>query len=189
MINITSDISNVRPVSVAFVNCHDATTFGRTVHMTAHEERRLRGLLEALRGAGIILRASFEPALPGYGFSDVVDHLRGSVGTHLVGTGLAGDDRAAPGPAPEPAAVMPVWAFEPEGGSDDVLVSSARLWGTDLFVEALRVEDDDHPEPVPSVRERFARWADAAGGGRALSTTRLPGRDGAYVVFAAAAPA
>src|ERR1035437_2713995 len=89
MINITSDISNVRPVSVAFVNCHDATTFGRTVHMTAHEERRLRGLLEALRGAGIILRASFEPALPGYGFSDVVDHLRGSVGAHLVGTGLA----------------------------------------------------------------------------------------------------
>jgi hypothetical protein len=48
MINITSDISNVRPVSVAFVNCHDATTFGRTVHMTAHEERRLRSLLEAL---------------------------------------------------------------------------------------------------------------------------------------------
>jgi hypothetical protein len=40
MINITSDISNVRPVCVAFVNCHDATTFGRTVHMTAHEERR-----------------------------------------------------------------------------------------------------------------------------------------------------
>ena len=61
MINITSDISNVRPVSVAFVNCHDATTFGRTVHMTAYEERLLRGLLEALRGAGIVLRASFEP--------------------------------------------------------------------------------------------------------------------------------
>ena len=57
MINITSDISNVRAVSVAFVNCHDATTFGRTVHMTAHEERRLRGLLDALRDAGIILAA------------------------------------------------------------------------------------------------------------------------------------
>src|ERR1035437_802864 len=55
MINITSDISNVRPVSVAFVNCHDATTFGRTVHMTAYEERLLRGLLEALRDAGLIL--------------------------------------------------------------------------------------------------------------------------------------
>jgi hypothetical protein len=53
----------------------------------------------------------------------------------------------------------------------------------------LRVEDDDHPEPIATVRERFRRWADTAGGGRALATTRLPGRDGAYVVFAAAAPA
>jgi hypothetical protein len=157
--------------------------------MTAHEERRLRSLLGALRDAGIILAASFAPALPGYGFGDAVDYLRGSVGAHLVGTGLAGDERAAPGPDPEPAAVMPVWAFEPEGGSDDVLVSSARLWGTDLLVEALRVEDDDHPEPAATVRERFRRWANAAGGGRALATTRLPGRDGAYVVFAAAAPA
>ena len=86
---------------MAFVNCHDATTFGRTVHMTAYEERLLRGLLGALRDAGIILRASFEPALPDYGFGDVIDHLRGSVGAHLVGTGLAGDDRAAPGPAPD----------------------------------------------------------------------------------------
>jgi hypothetical protein len=84
---------------------------------------------------------------------------------------------------------MPVWAFVPEGGSDGVLISSAQLWGSDLFVEALRVEDDDHPEPVATVRERFARWADAAGGRRALATTRLPGRDGSYVVFAAAAPA
>jgi hypothetical protein len=31
MTNTTSDISNVRPVSVAFVNCHDATIFGHTV--------------------------------------------------------------------------------------------------------------------------------------------------------------
>jgi hypothetical protein len=61
MINIASDISNMWPVSVAFVNCHDVTTFGRTVHMTAYEERLLRGLLEALRDAGIILRASIEP--------------------------------------------------------------------------------------------------------------------------------
>ena len=95
----------------------------------------------------------------------------------------------APGPDPEPAAVMPVWAFEPEDGSGDVLLSSAKLWGADLLVEALRVEDDDDPTPVPAVRERFRRWADAAGGGRALSTTRLPGREGSYVIFAAAAPA
>ncbi len=84
---------------------------------------------------------------------------------------------------------MPVWAFEPEGGSDDVLLSSARLWGSDLLVEALRVADDDDPQPVAAVRDRFRRWADAAGGRAALKTTRLPGRDGSYVIFAAAAPA
>jgi len=68
--NNTSDTSNVRPTSVAFVNCFDTTTFGRTVHMTAHEERRLRNILAALSDYGFILRASLEPALPGYGFAD-----------------------------------------------------------------------------------------------------------------------
>ncbi len=33
--NTTCDTANVRPTTVAFVNCFDATTFGRTVHMTA----------------------------------------------------------------------------------------------------------------------------------------------------------
>ena len=84
---------------------------------------------------------------------------------------------------------MQVWAFEPEAGNPDVLLSSARLWGADLLVEALRVAGDDDPTPVPSVRTRFARWAEAAGAGRALSPVRLPGRDGSYVVFAASAPA
>jgi hypothetical protein len=163
--------------------------FRLAADLTAHEERRLRGLLGALRDAGIILTASLEPALPGCGFAEAVEDLRGSIGAHLVGTALAWSDCPVPGPDPEPAAVMPVWAFEPEDGSDDVLISSARLWGTDLFVEALRVEDDDHPEPVPSVRERFTRWIAAAGQGETPMTVRLPGRDGAYVIFAAAAPA
>jgi hypothetical protein len=42
---------------------------------------------------------------------------------------------------------------------------------------------------IATVRDRFRRWADAAGHGETLKTVRLPGRDGAYVVFAAAAPA
>ena len=83
---------------------------------------------------------------------------------------------------------MPVWPFEPEGGSGDVMLSSATLWGVDLLVEALRVEDDDDPTPVPAVRDRFRRWADAAGHGGKLKTTRLPGRSGCYLLFAAAAP-
>jgi hypothetical protein len=186
--NITSDISNVRPTTVAFVNCHNATTFGRTVHMTAYEERRLRGLLTALHDAGLILRASFAPALPGYGYPDAVEGLRTSVGAHIVDA-LVGADRTEPDREPNPVAIMPVWTFEPEVGSEDALLSSARLWNTDLLVEALRVEDADDPVPVRSVRSRFDRWAAAAGKGDKLKTVRLPGRDSSYVVFAAAAPA
>ena len=48
------------------------------------------------------------------------------------------------------------------------------------------VEDDEDPV---SVRERFGRCVAAAGSGLALATTRLPGREGSYVVFAAAGPA
>ncbi len=98
-------------------------------------------------------------------------------------------ERSVPAGDPAPAAVVPVWPFEPERGGGDALLSSARLCGVDLLVEALRVEGDDDPTPVPFVRDRFRRWADAAGHGGRRKTMRLPGRDGCYVVFAAAAPA
>jgi len=185
----TTDAAAARPTTVAFMNCFDATTFGRTVYMTAREERRLRNVLAAVHDYGIVLRASFEPALPGYGFADAVEHLRASVGAHIVEAALAAGGPAVPGIEPAPAAVMPVWAFEPDRGSEDAPLSSAKLWNTDLLVEALRVEGDDDPTPVPSVRQRFDRWADAAGAGRKLATVRLPGRGGSYVLFAAAAPA
>ncbi len=90
--------------------------------------------------------------------------------------------------APPPAALMPVWAFEPDRGSEDALLSSATLWNSNLLVEALRVADDDDPTPVPSLRERFDRWVGAARAGRRLATVRLPGREGSYVLFASAAP-
>jgi hypothetical protein len=82
---------------------------------------------------------------------------------------------------------MPVWAFEPEGETEDVLLSSGMLWGADLLIEALRVEGDDNPVPVPAVRDRFLRWAEAAGGRRNLTTVRPPGCEGSYVLFASAA--
>ena len=183
----TTDAATARPTTVAFVNCFDATTFGRTVHMTADEERRLRNVLAALRDYGFILEASIEPALPGYGYGDVADHLRATIGSPIADAALAAVERCVPATDPPPVAVMPVWEFHPDGGSGDVLLSSARLWGTDLLVEALRVEDD--PVPVPAVRERFRRWTDAAGQAERLKAARLPGRDGFYVLFAAAAPA
>lgn len=83
---------------------------------------------------------------------------------------------------------MPVWAFKPGAEGDDVLVSSARLWNSDLLLEALRVEEDDEPVPVPAVRERYDRWVNAAGAGRLVRATRVPGFSGAYAIFAAAAP-
>jgi hypothetical protein len=60
----TTDVGGVRPTTVAFVNCFDATTFGRLVYLTAQETRQLRNVLAALHDYGYILRASLEPALP-----------------------------------------------------------------------------------------------------------------------------
>jgi hypothetical protein len=123
----TCDAANVRATSVAFTNCFDATTFGQTVYMTAHEESRVRDLLAALQDFGFVLRASFAPVLPGYGSGDAVGHLRTTIGAPIVDAALAAGDSYVSGSDPAPAAVMPVWEFEPEGGSGDVLVSSARL--------------------------------------------------------------
>ena len=188
--NTAHDVPEARrPTTVAITSCTDATTFGRTVDMTAGETARLRTLLAALCEYGLLLPASVEPEVPGYGFGDVVAQLRASIGANIVDAALAARERHAPGGDPPPTAVMPVWEFEPEGDGEDVLLSSARMWGADLFVVALRVAGDDDPAPVPSVRDRFARWAEAAGAGRALLRVRLPGRGGSSVVFAASAPA
>jgi hypothetical protein len=45
-----------------------------------------------------------------------------------------------------------------------------------------------HDPPVPSVRDRFDRWAAAIGATRPLSPVRLLGRAGCYVVFALPGP-
>jgi hypothetical protein len=148
------------------------------------EELRLRTALLALRNIGCILSPSVEPAAPGYGYGDIIAHLRSALGDQIVDLALATD---SPGERPAPAVLMPVWAFEPEGDSEDVLLSSGTLWGADMLFEALRVIDDDNPDPVPAVLERFLRWSRAAGEGRTLTTTRLPGRDASYVLFASAA--
>jgi hypothetical protein len=62
-LNANSDISNVRPTAVAYMNCFDGTTFGRTVYMTAFEERRLRNVLAALHD---------------FGFGDIIEHFPAS---------------------------------------------------------------------------------------------------------------
>jgi hypothetical protein len=101
--NNTSDAADARPVTIAFVNCFDATTFGRTVHLTPDQERRLRNVLAALRDYGFVLEASFEPVPPGYGFADVADHLRATIGPPIADAALAAAERSGPSSDPAPA--------------------------------------------------------------------------------------
>jgi hypothetical protein len=65
---------------------------------------------------------------------------------------------------------MPARVFEPADVAGDALLSSAKLSNTALLVEAPRVGGDDVPTPVPSARDWFGRWAEAAGRGRNLAT-------------------
>ena len=102
----TTDAAAARPTTVAFVNLFDATTVGRTVHLTPDQERRLRNVLAALRDYGFILEASFEPALPGCGFADVAAHLRSTIGSLIADLALAAAERSVPATDPAPAAVM-----------------------------------------------------------------------------------
>ncbi len=78
-------------------------------------------------------------------------YLRATLGSPIADTALAAAERSVPHSDPVPIAVMPVWPFEPEDGSGDALLSSARLWGVDLLVEALQVEGEDDPTPVPTL--------------------------------------
>jgi hypothetical protein len=107
----------------------------------------------------VIQRPSLRPAAPGYGFADVLAHLRASLGMSFADAALAATERSAPDRKPPPAARMPVWLFEPDGGSRD----------------AVGVAGDD-PTPMPSVGGRFDRWAGAAAPGCSkMGIDRSPG--------------
>lgn len=123
------------------------------VHAKGTDQRRLRNVLSALHDYGFILEASFEPALPSYGFADVANPLRRTIGSRIADAALAAAERSVASSDPAPTAVMPVWPFEPEGGNEDVLLSSARLWNVDLLVEALRVEEEARLAPWPRARQ------------------------------------
>jgi hypothetical protein len=176
----TSDAATARPTTVAFVNCFDATTVARTVHLTPDEERRLRNVLAALRDYGFILEVSFEPALPGYGFADVANHLRRTIGAPIAGAVLAAAERSVPAADAAPGAVMPMWPFEADGGSEDALLSSTMLWGTDLLAFPARQIDDQ-----PGKLVRVARTSGCLGISRA-SLGELAARSGRFPPFPAA---
>lgn len=180
--------STCRLYSVAFTNLHIATTTAMSVRLSPTELDRLQDLLGSLQDYGLILPPTFACVPAPFGFQEAVELIRRAVGGHFVIAALTAGGRPGPGSDPDPIAAMPVWPFEPECRGADVLLSSARLWGTDLLVEALRVGGDDEAAPMPAVRARYDRWLAAAGSGRPPRLLQLPGRDGSYALFAAAAP-
>ena len=174
--------------SVAFVHCSDASTLAMTVWLDPAETDRVRELLATLQAYGLILPAALGPLVQSCGFGEALAAIRGAVGAHFVDAAVGAAAGFGRGSDPDPAAVMAVWAFEKGDCGEDVLLGSARLWNSDFLLEALKIEDDDKPVPVPAVRDRYDRWVTAAGAGRLVRATRVPGFSGAYAIFAAAAP-
>ncbi len=176
---------------VAFLNCFDASLFVAEVELTDDDRRQLDSVLAWLQEAGILLLPSQDQALARMGANDVVEHLRATVGDQIVEAALGADPDRLAGDAPAPSAVLPIWPFEAEGNDPadrDVLLASGRLWGADVLLEALRVEDPDSPEPVREVRSRFDRWTKAAGGSRLRAVIHPPGEKGCYFLVGIAAP-
>jgi hypothetical protein len=187
--NVTANAVTKR---IAFLNCFDAKLFVADVEMSEADDIQFSSALEWLYEAGIILLPATDLTPGPIGAVDVMHHLRATVGDLLVDAALGADPTRPAGTAVQPAAVMPVWPFEAEGDDPDdrdVLLSSGRLWGMDVLLEALRVDGPDHPAPVPAVRPRFERWVKAAGGGTPRAAIHPPGEAGCYFLAGVASPA
>jgi hypothetical protein len=175
---------------VAFLNCHNATFVSADVDMDPAEAASLASLLNWLSDAGVLLLPA-PTDTPVRNAAALLDHLRLTVGAPLVEAGLSAADRPGATGGP-PVAVMPIWPFLAEGDDPedrDVLLSSGRLWGSDVLIEALRVDSPDEGSPVRSVRSRYDRWMRAAGGGCQRAAIKPPGESGWYVLSAISAQA
>lgn len=149
---------------LAFVRCLDGKILASLA--TGAEDadlNHLRLVLDGLEDLGAIHGPIIQPLFSSVPLATVFDYLRQTVGELIVDAVIAaGPNAVVPNKVPA-ATVMPVWPFEPDpGGDDTLLVSSARLYGTDLLLEARRVE---------------AATTSAM-------TVPIPGQDGEYLVFA-----
>jgi len=175
------------PYSLAFIRSLDARLVVISVRLSALERKRLQQLLGILESSGHIILPRTYPVTTTLREPAVLTMLEDWLSPDVVGAAL-GASKYPFIPSPAPAAVIPVWEFEPVDG-DDVLLATAQLWGSDLLIEALRVRDDEEPQPIGCAEKRFSQWRASAGGDGDLKTVRIPGRAGAYVLFAASHPA
>ncbi len=145
--------------------------------MTADETERLRRLLAALRESRVPAARQRRTRAAGLRLRRRRRRPAASVGAHIV------DARAGRAPPTNgrrrPAARRRDAGLGIRSRRPAIRTSSdsARLWGADLFVEALRVADDDDPAPMPSVRTRFAQGRRRRAPVGPLSPVRLSGRD------------
>jgi hypothetical protein len=174
-------LTSRRAVSIAFVRCADGATFLATAALTAAECKTLRGLLAGLRGLGLITVPLIgEHASGGTALAAVEAELKSWFPAFVLSAARAGVEHGAPA-----GALMEVWPLEPADPTGNLLVGTARLWGCDFAVEALRLESEEEPRPVPAVAARFYRWAHAAGGLDEPRIARVPRQTGDYAVFVA----
>jgi hypothetical protein len=174
-----------------FSNCFDAKLFRADIQLTDDDEGRLRSPLAWLQDAGVLLAPASDPAAARIDANDVIEHLRATIGDHIVEAALAADPGLPRASGPAPNAVLQIWPFAGEGDDTedrDVLLASGRLWSADVLLPALRVDDPDNPVPVREVKCRFDRWVKAAGGGRMRAVLLPLGERGCYFLAAVAAP-
>jgi len=181
----------MRPTRIAFLNCNDATLHVADVKLTDGERERVQAALAWLEHSGNVLVPRHHQGARVHTYDALLAALQASVGELAFQAALGAEPREPMGEQAAPCAVMPVWQLEPEGDDAedrDVLLGSGRLWGTDLLIEALRVEGPDEPLPITAVRPRLDRWVRAAGGGLLRSCCQPPGESGWYAVAAIASP-
>jgi hypothetical protein len=181
----------MRATRIAFLNCNDAALHVADVKLTEEERARVRAALAWLEHSGIVLVPRQHQGAAVRTYDVLLATLQASVGDLAFQAALGAEPREPMGEQAAPCAVMTVWKLEPEGDDvedRDVLLGSGRLWGIDLLIEALRVEEPDDPLPAKTVRPRLERWVKAAGGGSLRKACRPPGEDGWYAVAAISSP-
>ena len=180
----TTSADDRQPRLLAIIRARDAQIALIDTSLTVDEAERLEKVLARLVEIGV---------LAFYGFGLPLEHatcwrqISVFMHEHLGELPFDAVEAAAPyaaTPTPKPDMLVPVWVFEPLNDHPGVLAASGLFAGQPIEFEALPVEDADLTVPLPHVAARFATWRAAAGRGAILGTAAIPGRDGAYAVFA-----
>ncbi len=151
------------PCLVGFVRCLDGKLQFHQSAASASEISSLRMLLDGLEQLGLIHGPVLMPAPPAGTAASLIQDLRQDLGEIAVDAVLDAGTQGIGRKEPPPATIAPVWPFEPAvDGDDGVLVSSLRLYGVDLKLEARRAD--------PDATEH--------------TTIVIPGHAGEYLVFA-----